>query len=522
MSERNTRDVSRRSFLGWSAGTVAALSLPRCAQQERGPRGDAIVIGSGFGGSIAALRLAQAGVSVTVLERGRRWPITSDGSTFPSLLEPDQRAAWLSTTTALPGAPSATFEPYAGLLERFRGDGMDVIRAAAVGGASLVFGGIMVTPPRSLFESIFPREVSYSDLERTYYPRVREMMRVSRIPDDILNSGPYESTRIFLDQANKAGLDTVIIENAIDWDLIRAELDGRHSPQAIVGEYNYGLNSGAKNSLDRNYLADAEATGRVDVRPLHRVTGISEDPPGGYTVTAERIDEHGTILESITLSGRYLVLGAGSIGSTGLLLKARSEGTLPRLPVSIGEGWSNNGQNILFRGGLGVDTGAYQGGPPTAFARHLDNPIGPVSIENGPGPIGFECQCLIHIGHGVTTGVGSMSWDRDAGALKLTWDASHNTQARDAALHTLDLMNQANGGQVVAFPGFEEPATYHPLGGAVMGQACDTFGRVHGHPGLYVVDGALIPGSVPTANPALTIAAIAERCLDDIVANDLG
>jgi cholesterol oxidase len=67
-----------------------------------------------------------------------------------------------------------------------------------------------------------------------------------------------------------------------------------------------------------------------------------------------------------------------------------------------------------------------------------------------------------------------------------------------------------------------ESYTFHPLGGAVLGRACDGFGRLAGYRGLYVSDAALIPGSTAACNPALTVAALAERCLDDVVAHDVG
>jgi cholesterol oxidase len=64
-------------------------------------------------------------------------------------------------------------------------------------------------------------------------------------------------------------------------------------------------------------------------------------------------------------------------------------------------------------------------------------------------------------------------------------------------------------------------ATAHPCGGAVMDRACDTYGRVKGYKGLYVVDGALVPRGTAAANPALTIGALAERCMDNIIKNDI-
>ncbi len=496
----------------------------RCGTDERLRSGvarprSALIIGSGFGGSIAAKRLADEGVPSVVLERGRRWAVTEDETTFPSLIAPDRRASWLRNDVALPGAPAGTFERYTGLLERFDTKNIAVIRAAGVGGASLVFGGIMLEIPRSLFNTVFPTEITHEEMTTEYYPRVREAMMLRRIPDDILASEHYLSTRVFLDQAEAAGLNAFIVENAIDWDLIRAEIEGSKKPSAILGDYNYGLNSGAKNSLDRTYLARAEATGLVEVRPLHRVVEIASGARGGYRVRCERLTEFGEVDETVVLEADALFLGAGSIGTTELLARAESEGTLPGLPSGVGEGWGNNGQHIFLRRDVGVDTGTFQGGPPTAFIRELDGPMGPVSVENGPGPIPLECQCLLSVGHGLGRADGRLSWNASERRLELEWDSSRNADARAAGLSICEALNAATAGTVEDFaPG--QPHTYHPLGGATMGRVCDTFGRVRGHRHLYVVDSALIPGLCPTVNPAFTVAAIAERCLDGILRMD--
>jgi cholesterol oxidase len=66
------------------------------------------------------------------------------------------------------------------------------------------------------------------------------------------------------------------------------------------------------------------------------------------------------------------------------------------------------------------------------------------------------------------------------------------------------------------------PSTWHPLGGAGMGAVCDFEGRVHGQPGLYVLDGALLPGTAAACNPSMTIAAVAERAMSRIVRSDVG
>ena len=88
-------------------------------------------------------------------------------------------------------------------------------------------------------------------------------------------------------------------------------------------------------------------------------------------------------------------------------------------------------------------------------------------------------------------------------------------------------MNAANGGYLgtpedfpIPLQGILKDSTYHPLGGMVMDKACDLYGRVHGYPRMYVMDGSLLPGSCATANPSWTIAALAERNIQRLIAED--
>src|SRR6266487_3165398 len=106
---------------------------------------EAVVIGSGFGGSVAALRLGQAGYQTVVLERGLRWPITAQQTTFATYEHPDGRAAWLSPTTVDPINQHVPLNKYTGVLDRHSGNGITVLSGVGVGGGSLV-----ITPRSSL------------------------------------------------------------------------------------------------------------------------------------------------------------------------------------------------------------------------------------------------------------------------------------------------------------------------------------------------------------------------------------
>lgn len=485
----------------------------------------ALVIGSGFGGSIAALRLAEADVPVTILERGRRWELREDFDTFTTTQDPDGRCVWMHREPILPGFPATRLRgtPYVGLLQRIFGTNIDAVCAAAVGGGSLVYSGLMLQPPRAAFESVFPSEVSYDEMNTTYYPRVLDIMRPGRLSDTALAHANYAGARIFIRDAETAGLDVERIQCAFDFSLIDQELTGAFPfPQATVGDYLYGLNNGAKHSIDRvGYLSMAEATGMVTVRPQHQVTEVGARPEGGYYALAELIDENGNVLSYARYEADILFLAAGSMNTTKLLLKAKRDGTLPMLNDQIGQAWGNNGQRILMRGELTEETGAFQGGPACIFIHHHDNPEGIIGMEYGPAPIGFENHSLVSATQGVPDRLGSLELDAD-GEVTPIWDRENDASAGRAARHTLQTIIDATEGAFSTLPGLDDPSiTFHPLGGVTMGRATDTHGRVMGYEHLYVVDSALIPGSTPASNPFWTIAAIAERCMDTIIAEDL-
>src|SRR5262245_42496636 len=278
MTNPLTTQLSRRQFLrggilaAAGAGVLGSGPLVWAYHSDFVP---AVIIGSGFGGAVAALRLGQAGIDTVVLERGRRWPIRPDGNTFATFEQPDGRGYWLRdrTAEAILGLPQLEkpIDRYVGVLEVIEGNGMYVGAGAGVGGGSLVFNAIIVKPRRELFERLFPREIDFGEMEDVYYPRVRQIIGSSPIPDDVLNTDYYLSSRVSLDQAIRAGFPSRLVDLAVDWDIVRDEIAGLRVPSAIAGQSFYGLNSGAKLSLDRNYLSRAEATGHVEILPQHNV-----------------------------------------------------------------------------------------------------------------------------------------------------------------------------------------------------------------------------------------------------------
>lgn len=526
------KPCDRRRFLQtaalFSTGLITSLAHGRLtsarAQTVKDEPVKALIIGSGFGGAVAALRLGKAGINTVLLERGLRWGITPEQNTFASLRKPDGRAAWLSPIT-YSGVP---IDVYTGVLETLVEDGINVLCGAGVGGGSLVYNAVTYQPIREIFYKVFPTSIDYEELDKVYYPRVRSILKPGLIPPDILATPYYDRTRLFLEQATRAGFPNRVYDVNVNWDIVREEINGTKVPSAIIGEHWFGINSGAKNSLDRNYLAQAESTGFVEILPLHQATAITEVPGYGYRVSCVQIDQTGQVVVEKSFTCRYLFLAAGSMGTSKLLVKAKATGTLPKLNDYIGEYWASNGDSTGFRSNLPPVSG--KGGPACAVLEHFDNPLGPVVLEDIPDANALDGTLQL-IGMSLPQQRGTFKYDASTDSVKLTYP--QNSQSLDATKLTYRILEKRNttvnfNPKTEVMPGSHwvknrsssfqvNFITAHPLGGAVLGKACDEYGRVFGYQGLYVVDGALIPGSTACTNPSLTIAALAERCMDRII-----
>jgi cholesterol oxidase len=314
-------------------------------------RFDAIVVGSGFGASAAACRLAQAGRSVLVLERGRSYPPGS----FPRSPRGLAQNLW--------DPPRSLY----GMFDVWAFRGIEALVSSGLGGGSLIYANVLLRKDPAWFVDDSPGQperpwpITAADLE-PYYEAAEAMLGAQRYPFD---TAPYSST------AKTEAMRYAAVQLGLDWQLphlavsfanpgrppapgepleeAQPNLHGRlRRTCRLCGECDIGCNDGAKNTLDYTYLSRAADAG-AEIRTLSEVRRIDPDPDGGYRVGYLRHDPDGApgaAGEARTASAGRLVLGAGTFGSTYLLLRNRA--AFPQLSPALGTRFSGNGDLLTF------------------------------------------------------------------------------------------------------------------------------------------------------------------------------
>ena len=512
---------------------------------------DAVIVGSGFGGAVSACRLAEAGRDVLVLERGREWapedyPREPGDAWIWDVDEPHRQNGWIDLRIM---------------------DDMWVVQGAGVGGGSLIYANISIDAPDEAFDDGWPAAIDAAEL-RPHYARVAAMLRPAELPDNQLTA----RFKLMREAAEKTGAAhrfrklPLAVTFAEKWDPAAPDPTGDgHSqswtnPQGVVqgtcvhcGNCDIGCTVRAKNTLDLNYLAAARNAG-ARIQPLALVSHV--EPLGGAWRVhycrlegGERIPAH--------VDARRVLLAAGSLGSTEILLRSRDQyRSLRNLSGALGNNWSSNGDFLTPAIYRGRDIAPTVGPTISAAIDYLtDGKDGArFFVEDGgfPNVIGnyararlaksrslVERQLLTRMraalgdnplreimpwfGQAIDGGDGRLylgrrwyaPWRR---VLKLDWDARRSQLGVGglAAMHRE--LSLATGGEPLATPSwtnFGMLVTPHPLGGCNMAASpaagvVDHRCAVFGHEGLYVVDGAVVPRPLGL-NPSKTIAALAER-----------
>lgn len=516
---------------------------------------DVVVVGSGFGGAVVSARLAQAGRSVCLLERGRRW---APGE-YPRSFSQVQRGVW---------DPPRAY----GFLDYRVFPRIDVIQGAGVGGGSLHYFNVQLRAPEQIFERPeWPAALTRSLLD-PYYDRVHSVVESAPLVPPAGESMPSR-TIAFHDAAVRSGFEPALVPIAVHTGAARANpVSGvSQEPCSFNADCLLGCRAHAKNNLDVTYIPMGEKHG-LELRQLHAVDRIRLRSEGGYTVVVRQYDpDQPGREERCEIHATSLVLAAGALGSTELLLRARDvDRTLPNLPASLGRRFSSNG-DMIFAGTIGADAevdlshgpsitvGAFvhrSGSPNLITLQDLGFPPSLTSILDAILPVPAKLRStgraiasylgaltgrghfrpedffagspvphfLPYLGMGTDAADGRLGLDR-RGELELEWDPSASLAMFSEMESAMQQMSTSLGGRYVPSVLWRRPfrrlLTAHPLGGCVMSDSprngvVDPLGQVWDHPGLYVADGSVIPGPL-AVNPSLTIAALAERIADGMI-----
>ena len=523
------------------------LSSPRSAIK---PAYDVMVIGSGYGGGVAASRLSRAGQSVCVIEKGKEFLTGS----FPSRLPELRRELQLNGGNMRSGSRTGLFD--------FRlGADIHVLVGCGLGGGSLINAGVALEPDSRVFaDPAWPDEVRADGLLELGFKRAAAMLRPSRYG----RAAELTKYRALAAASAAFGVPPVAAPVVVSFEDIVNPAGVAQPACTLCGDCCSGCNVGAKNTVAMTYLPDAKAHG-ADIFTELSVSHLAKEEGGWrvYFAPSDAKDAQASFVDAATV-----VLAAGTLGSTEILLRSRERGL--ELSDRLGEGFSANGDIIAFALGGTERVNGVGVGFPSKFvgdaigacvagqielpdASDLDRsmilqegvlpsalaPLLPVFFIAGGRILGAAQSLIKGVYQGPLSHLHTffvVSHDEAAGRISLDngsaqihWPGvgAEPVYARvDAALTKAA---EAVGARYIKSPLAAtnmgtKPATAHPLGGCGMGQdagegvvnhKCQVFdgkGRESTHSGLYVCDGSVIPRSIGV-NPLLTITALAERAM---------
>jgi cholesterol oxidase len=555
--------------------TEAKLSLPLDRLRERY---EVVVVGSGYGGAIAASRLARLGRSVCVLERGRE---LRPGD-YPDTPWRALRQLQVRTPRRRIGSRSALFELHAD-------DEVSVMVGCGLGGTSLINAGVALRPPDWVFEDErWPAELrSRSDALAPYFERAERMLGSTPYPDDW-----PDPVKLAALAAAAEGVAATAERPRINVTFeAGVNAAGVHQGACtLCGDCVSGCNHNAKNTVLVNYLPDAVAHGaeifcETPVRTVRPAGG------GGWIVTFDTPGDGRRRLGAPAsfVFADVVVLAAGTLGSTQILMRSRTEG----LAVSprLGSRFSGNGDVLAFAYDAvvpvrGIGTGRRHPTPETSVGPCITGlvdltadrsrallveegaipgalrPLMPAAFAvaseagGGGGPVAFARRVwrrfrrnprrrlawrggaaddtLTYLVMSDDAGDGRLRLDGDS--VRVDWAGAGDRPVFDRNAEVLQKMSASLGatfvGNPLSTPMFNESlVTVHPLGGCPMADdgasgVVDHAGRVFTgvnsevHDGLVVADGAIVPRPL-AVNPLLTISALAERA-SELLADERG
>ncbi|MFD6162153.1 GMC oxidoreductase [Nocardia sp. NPDC060256] len=504
---------------------------------------DVVVIGSGFGGSVSALRLTEKGYRVGVLEAGRRW----NAEDIPNTNWDVRKSIW-APRLGLTGPQRISI---LGKCAVFSG--------AGVGGGSLIYGNTLYEPlPNFYTDKQWAHITDWRAELAPYYDQAQRMLGVApnprmtpadevirEIADDLGVADTFHPTNVgvFFNESDPG--------TEVD-DPYFGGVGPRRNGCVHCARCFTGCPNNAKNTTTTNYLYLAEQAG-AEVHPLTTATVVRPLPDGGYAVDTERSD-HWIRKQRKTFTAEQVVFAGAALGTQKLLHKMRDDAVLPHLSPRLGELTRSNSEAILnvvsrarrdFAEGIAITSSIHPAEDTHIEVCHYgkgQNALFPMSVPIVDGGafrfLRFLLAVVLHplvflrslnARHASEKSVillvmqsldNSLTSFRRRGLLKTKQGTGEPNPTWIPMAHEIGrrfgekVQGDTHG---LVMDVFNIPATAHYIGGCVIGDTPETgvvdpYQRVFGHPGLHVADGSAVTANLGV-NPSLTITAQAERAM---------
>lgn len=513
---------------------------------------DYIIIGSGFGGSVSALRLAEKGYSVLVIEQGKRYQ-TED---FPKTNWNLRKYFWLPKL-GLYGIQAMTL-----LKDVF------ILHGTGVGGGSLVYANNLLIPPDKIFDDPRWGSKGWKDKLSPYYKTAQKMLGAT--PSKVIT----KADRILKECAAEIGKEDTFHINDVaiyfgeeDVTVPDPYFDGKGPERTgcnLCGGCMVGCRYGAKNTLDKNYLYLAEQLG-VEILPETEVIDVKPIANNQFQMTTKKVT--GLFGKENIFHSKGVIFSGGVMGTVKLLHRCKAISSLPKISNQLGNVVRTNSETMVgvkandgedYSKGIAITSGVYPDEDThietVRYGKGQDAMSGLATIltdgkEGQPRQITFLLAILKHPIQFIKS-LWPFKWAEKTTILlvmqtisnymkfeyKRRWwrlgkrSINSNWQTAEKVPSYIPVANdfakrfaqKVNGAPFSVLPEvlFDTSSTAHILGGCIMSDSpekgvIDFSGKIHGYDNLYVVDGSIVPANLGV-NPSLTITALAEYIMEQM------